>query len=66
MFGDHKTSRRIVGSLSEEEEGGAAVETALLLGLAAFFALTMKHLIATPLLGTFTKAAQVLNQALSG
>jgi len=66
MFGDHKTSRRIVSALSEEEEGGAAVETALLLGLAAFFALTMKQLIATPLLGTFSKAAQVLNQALAG
>lgn len=49
-----------------EEEGGAALETGLLLALAAFFAVTVKHLIAAPLLGTFTKAAQALNQALAG
>lgn len=48
------------------EEGGAAMEMALLLGLAAFFAFTMKHLLATPLMGTFSKAARVMSQALAG
>ncbi|WP_454714353.1 hypothetical protein [Caulobacter segnis] len=49
-----------------EEEGGAALETGLLLALAAFFAVTVKHMIATPVLGTFTKAAQAMSQALAG
>lgn len=51
---------------AKEEEGGAAMEMALLLGLAAFFAFTMKHLLAEPLLNTFTKATQVMSQALAG
>lgn len=49
-----------------EEKGGAAMEMALLLGLAAFFAFTMRHILAMPLLSTFTKAAQVVSQALAG
>lgn len=49
-----------------EEKGGAAMEMALLLGLAAFFAFTMRHVLATPLLATFTKATQVVSQALAG
>ena len=51
---------------AQEEEGGAALEMGLLLGLAAFFAFTMKHLLAEPLLNTFSKASQVLSQALAG
>jgi Flp pilus assembly pilin Flp len=51
---------------AREEEGGAALETALLLGLTAFFAFTVREIIATPLLATFTKAAQVVSQALAG
>jgi Flp pilus assembly pilin Flp len=51
---------------AEEEEGGAALEMGLLLGLAAFFTFTMKHLLADPLMNTFSKAAQVMSQALAG
>jgi Flp pilus assembly pilin Flp len=51
---------------AEEENGGAAMEMALLLGLAAFFAFTLKHVLTTPLLSTFTKATQVVSQALAG
>ncbi|ATC30944.1 hypothetical protein CA606_00500 [Caulobacter vibrioides] len=51
---------------AEEEKGGAALEMALLLGLAAFFAFTLKQVLATPLLSTFTKATQVVSQALAG
>jgi Flp pilus assembly pilin Flp len=51
---------------AKEEEGGAALETALLLGLAAFFAFTMREILTMPLLTTFTKAAQVVSQALAG
>ena len=48
------------------EEGGAAIETALLLGLAAFFAFAMKTAVAAPLLATLTRATRVLSQALGG
>ena len=51
---------------TEENEGGAAIEMALLLGLAAFFAFTIQHLLAEPLLTLFTRASQVLSQALAG
>lgn len=51
---------------AEEETGGAALEMSLLLGLAAFFAFTLRHVLATPLLSTFTKATQVVSQALAG
>ena len=36
------------------------------MGLNAFFAFTLKHVMATPLLTTFTKATQVISQALAG
>lgn len=51
---------------AEEEKGGAAMEMALLLGLAAFFAFTLRHVLAEPMLNTFTKAAQAVSQALAG
>lgn len=51
---------------AEEEEGSAAIETALLAGLAAFFAFAMKHVLAMPMLSIFTKATQALTQALGG
>lgn len=53
-----------VRAFAEAEEGGAALEMGLLLGLAAFFAFTLRHVVATPLLTTFTKAAKVVSQAL--
>ena len=52
-----------VRAFAEAEEGGAALEMGLLLGLAAFF-FTLRHVVATPLLTTFTKAAKVVSQAL--
>jgi Flp pilus assembly pilin Flp len=55
-----------VRGFAEEEEGGAAIEMALMLGLAAFFAFVMKNVVAAPLLATLTKASQVLSQALGG
>jgi len=58
--------RKISVEFTGEERGGAVMETALLLGLAAFFAFTMKHLVATPLLAKFTRASQVLSEALGG
>lgn len=51
---------------AQEEKGGAALEMALMLGLAAFFAFTLKEVLTTPLLTTFTKATQVVSQALAG
>ena len=51
---------------AEEEEGNAAIETAVLAGLAAFFVFAMKHVLAMPMLNIFTKATQALNQALGG
>lgn len=64
---DHGFGKRPpIRVFAAEEKGGAALEMGLLLGLAAFFAFTMKHLIAAPLLGTFTKAAKVVSQALAG
>jgi len=58
--------RKISVEFTGEENGGAAIEMALLLGLAAFFAFAMKHLVATPLLATLTRASQVLSDALGG
>ena len=58
--------RKISVEFTEEEKGGAAMEMALLLGLAAFFAFTVKHVLATELLNTFTRASEVLSQALAG
>ena len=52
--------------LAEEKEGGAAIEFALVGGLAAFFALTMKALLAMPLLDGLSKATVALSRALSG
>ena len=51
---------------AEEEKGGAALEMALLLGLAAFFAFTLKHILGGPFLATFTRASEVVGQALAG
>ncbi len=51
---------------AKEEKGGAALEMALLIGLAAFFAFTLRHVLAEPLLTTFTRASQALSQALAG
>lgn len=65
MLGDKQT-RRIVRDMADEEEGSAAIETALLAALAAFFAFAMKEMLALPLLGVFTKACQALNQVLGG
>ncbi len=53
-----------VRAFAAEEEGGAAIETALLAGLAAFLAFTIKNMVAMPLLGVLTKASRVLGQAL--
>jgi Flp pilus assembly pilin Flp len=66
MLGDKKTSGRLVRGMAEEEDGNAAIETALLAALAAFFAFTMKALLATPLLNVFSKVSQALNQVLGG
>jgi len=51
---------------AKEEEGGAAIETALLLGLAAFFAFAVKTAVAEPLLATLARASRVLSQVLGG
>lgn len=61
-----KRSRKLSGGAAGDEAGSAAIETALLLGLAAFFAFTLKQLLAAPLLSAFTRAAKVLSQALAG
>lgn len=53
-------------AFAETEQGGAALETGLLLALAAAFAFTVRHLVAGPLLGTLTKASRVIGQALAG
>lgn len=53
-----------VRAFAAAEEGGAAIETALLAGLAAFLAFTIKNMVAMPLLGFLTKASRVLTQAL--
>jgi Flp pilus assembly pilin Flp len=58
--------RKIAIAFAREAKGGAALEMALVAGLAAFFAYTMKHLLAAPLLANFTRAAKVLSQALGG
>lgn len=55
-----------VRAFAAAEEGGAAIETALLAGLAAFLAFAMKNMVAAPLLGVLTKASRVLTQALGG
>jgi Flp pilus assembly pilin Flp len=53
-------------AFAETEQGGAAMETGLLLALAAAFAFTMRQMMASPLLGVFTKATKVISQALAG
>lgn len=53
-------------AFAETEKGGAAMETALLLGLGAAFAFVLRHALANPLLATFTRASKVISQALSG
>lgn len=55
-----------VGDFANDEDGNAAIELALVAGLAAFFAFTMRQLVAAPLLDGFAKAAQTLTRALSG
>jgi len=52
-----------VRAFAADERGGAALETALLLGLAVFFAFSLKEAL-TPLLNTFTRATQAISQAL--
>ncbi|MET3665429.1 hypothetical protein [Caulobacter sp. 1776] len=63
MAGRH---RKISVEFTEEERGGAALEMALLLGLAAFFAFTMKSLLAMPLLSGLVRASEVLSRTLAG
>ena len=53
-------------ALVRKPSSGAAIETALLAGLAAFLAFAMKNMVAAPLLGFLTKASRVLTQALGG
>jgi hypothetical protein len=60
------SKRPPVRAFAPAEEGSVAIETALLLGLAAFFAFAMKTLVAAPLLATLTRATRVLSQALGG
>jgi Flp pilus assembly pilin Flp len=62
----HHAKGPLIRVFAEEEKGGAALEMALMLGLAAFFAFTLKEVLTTPLLTTFTKATQVVSQALAG
>jgi Flp pilus assembly pilin Flp len=58
--------RKIAIAFAREEKGGAALEMALVAGLAAFFAYAMKHLVAEPLLANLTRTAKALSQALGG
>lgn len=51
---------------ADDEDGNAAIELALVAGLAAILALAVKEMLAMPLLGVFTKASKVLSQALAG
>ena len=53
-------------AFAETEQGGAAMETGLLLALAAAFAFTLRHIVASPLLTAFTRASKVISQALAG
>jgi Flp pilus assembly pilin Flp len=61
--GSKKGSR--LRALAAEEKGGATMETALIAALGAIMALTMKELMALPLLSFLTKAMRVLSEALS-
>jgi Flp pilus assembly pilin Flp len=65
MLGAKKTVKTLARGLASED-GGAAMEMALLIGLSAFFAFTLRHVLAAPLLDTFTRAARVVSEALSG
>ncbi len=65
MLRGKKTVKTLAEGLTSEE-GGAATEMALMIGLAAFFAFTLRHVLASPLLDTFTRAARVVSEALSG
>jgi Flp pilus assembly pilin Flp len=58
--------RKISVGFVGEEKGGAALEMALVAGLAAFFAYAMKYLLADPLLANFSRTAKALSQALGG
>jgi len=51
-------------AFAETEQGGAALETGLLLALAAASAFTLRYLVLSPLLANFTKATRALSQAL--
>jgi len=53
-------------AFADDEDGNAAIELALVAGLAAILALTMKEMLAMPLLSVFTRAGKVLSQALAG
>lgn len=53
-------------AFAETEQGGAALETGLLLALAAVFAFSLRHVVTSPVLGVFTKASKVISQALAG
>lgn len=55
-----------IRAFAADEDGNAAIELALVAGLAAILALTMKELLAMPLLSVFTKASKVLSQVLAG
>ncbi|PIB93677.1 hypothetical protein [Caulobacter sp. FWC2] len=55
-----------IRAFAADEEGNAAIELAVVAGLAAILALTMKEMLAMPLLSVFTKASKVLSQALAG
>ena len=59
-----KQKRKILDGLVEER-GGAALETGLILALGAFFTLTVREFVASPLLAQLTRAAKVLSQALA-
>lgn len=53
-------------AFADDEDGNAAIELALVAGLAAILALAMKEMVAMPLLSVFTRASKVLSQALAG
>ncbi len=59
-----KQKWKILDGLAEER-GGAALETGLLLALAAACALVVRELVASPLLAQLTRAAKVISQALA-
>lgn len=50
---------------AEDDDGHASIELALVAGLAAALAFTMRQLVAAPLLDGLARAAQALTRALS-